>query len=308
MDQRAFQTIKVGDQAFELDVMIYGGERVSKRPLLILHSIEFAMPPSEAFCEMMWSVDLQVIFVRRPGYGESSPMPAALMTKATITSGATAMAEAAMVRALIEKLTLKDITLLAVGSANPICYRLVHMTQDLSRVIFVNPVFNQDIMQVFHPDWLREMLKQVISSKGGLRVAEAGMKLLIRNDPIAYYHTILRNSSGDVDYVNSHVRDYEHAARLALETESDMLYYDAIMCLTPDALLKDGFFEGVDAAILIGADSTPYWQNEMQNEADRLGLPLYEASAGDKFCAYASPQDVLAILDETRPVEAAPAE
>ena len=105
-----------------------------------------------------------------------------MMNKAPVESGATAMAEAALLRALILTLDLKDIVLLAVGSSNPICYRLVHMVQELERVIFVNPIFNQDIMQVFHPAWFREMLKQIISSRSGLRVAEAGMKLMIKND------------------------------------------------------------------------------------------------------------------------------
>lgn len=296
MDRRSFQTIKVGEQAFVFDCMIYGGAAGEKQPLLIFHSIEFAMPPSEAFCQIMWEAGLQVIFARRPGYGNTSPLPGVMMTKGPVTSGATAIAEAAMLRALISTLRLENIILMAVGSSNPICYRLVHMLPELDRVLFVNPVFNQEIMQVFHPSWFREMLKQMIKSRSGLRVAEAGMKLLIKNDPIAYYRTILRKSPGDMAYVDAHARDYKHAGLLALETNAAMLYYDAIMCLTPDAILKDGYFEGVNASVLIGEETTAHWRTEMQREASRLGLPLYRASIGDIFCAYASPTDVLAIL------------
>jgi len=60
------------------------------------------------------------------------------------------------------------------------------MVQELERVIFVNPIFNQDIMQVFHPAWFREMLKQIISSRSGLRVAEAGMNMHTSDEPTPY--------------------------------------------------------------------------------------------------------------------------
>lgn len=296
MSERSFQTIKVGERAFAFDTMIYGGAVGQKQPLLIFHSIEFAMPPSQAYCQLMWEAGLQVVFVRRPGYGNSSPLPDMMMAKGPVTSGATAIAEASMLRTLVDTLDLKNIILMAVGSSNPICYRLIHMMPELERVLFVNPIFNQDVMQVFHPAWFRGMLKQIISSKSGLHVADAGMKLLIKNDPIAWYRTILRKSPGDMAYVDAHARDYEQAGLIALETKAVMLYYDSIMCLTEDPLLKDGYFEGVNAAILIGSETTEHWRDGMAKEALRLDLPLHRASKGDVFCAYASPEDVLRIL------------
>lgn len=206
-----------------------------------------------------------------------------------------------MLRSLIAQLRLRNVLLMAVGSANPICYRLVHMLPDLERILFVNPLFNQDIMQVFEPVWFREMLRQIISSKSGLRVAEAGMKLMIKNDTLTWFRTILRKSPGDMAYVDAHSQDYEEAGRLGLKTSAGMLYYDANMCLMKDPLLKDGYFQGVNAAILIGADSTQLWRDEMAKEAQRLDLPLHLASDGDIFCAYASPEDVLRILREDVP-------
>lgn len=97
-------------------------------------------------------------------------------------------------------------------------------------------------------------------------------------------------------YIDAHTRDYEKAGLHALDTNPAMLYYDAIMCLTEDPLLKDGYFEGVNAAILIGAESTEHWQKEMAKEALRFDLPVHRASSGDIFCAYASPADVLRVL------------
>ncbi len=299
MDQRSFQTIKVGEQAFTLETMIYGGEVGHRQPLLIVHSIDFAVPPSQAFCEHMWEAGLQVIFVRRPGYGRSSALPVQMMAKRSVISGAAAIAEAAMLRALIDKLGLTRIILMAVGSSNPVCYRLIHMLPALDQVLFVNPAFNQDIREVFDPLWFRQMLKQIITSRGGLRVAEMGIKMMLKNDAIGFYQSIVKKSPGDLAYVAANPGDYTEAARIALATHADQLHYDTIMCLIEDPLLKDGYFEGVNAAILIGSETTPFWRAEMQQEAHRLNLPLYQAASGDIFCAYVSPQDVLSILDGT---------
>lgn len=182
LPSRSFNLVRVGEAAFEFDVMIYGGKRSHLRPLLICHSIEFPVPPSEMFCGAMQAAGLQVIFVRRAGFGRSSPLPQALVTDALIRSGATAMAEAVMMRQLMTKLGLSNAVLLAMGSSNLVAYRLVKLAPEITFTVFTNPVFNQDIFEVFTPDWFRAMLKQIVTSKSGLKVAIQGMKLLIRKD------------------------------------------------------------------------------------------------------------------------------
>ncbi len=302
MRDRTFYLERVGERAFEFEIMIYGDELTDRQPLLITNSIEFAMPPSQAFCEQMWNAGLQVIFVRRPGHGRSSPLPKPLLTKLNVESGATVMAEAVMLRTLILKLGLENIVLMAVGSSNPTCYRLVHMVSEFSKVIFVNPCFNQDVLPVFRPYWFQKMLKQIITSLGGVRVAEAGMKMLLRNDPVSFYQTILKTSPGDLAYVEANAEDYHTAGELQLQNTGGMLFYDAVMCLTEDALLKDEYFSGVNASVLIGLDSSETWKRNMLRETERLNLPLHYASRADIFSAYASPEAVIALIrDEDSP-------
>ena len=60
--------ICVGDSNIALRVMIYRGYVSQLRPLVILNSIEYAMPPSIEFCELMWANGFQVIFVERPSF------------------------------------------------------------------------------------------------------------------------------------------------------------------------------------------------------------------------------------------------
>jgi len=303
MIPRSFQLIPVGEEAFEFEVMIYRDTLGDRQPLFILHSIEFSVPPSAAFCEFMWQNGYQVIFARRSGYGRSSPLPKTLIKDKPIKTGATAIAEAAMLQALIKRLGLSKVIILAVGSSNPVVYRLVQIASEIEFTVFVNPLFNQEVWGVFTPAWFRTMLKQIITSKGGLHIAMKGMKLLIRRDPISYYKHILQKNPGDLDYVDRNEADYYDAGAHALNIDPSVLYYDAMMCLSHDPLLKDGFFDGIDAAILIGQNTTNLWRVEMEKEAARLDLPIMHAPRGDIFCAYVSPETLLetiALKERTR--------
>lgn len=297
MSARSFQLIRTGEEAFEFEVMIHGGTLSSRRPLLIFHSIEFPIPPSKAFCDAMWRDGLQVVFVRRAGFGKSSPLPRAMITDEVIRSGATAAAEAVMMRQLITTLGLQNVVLLAMGSSNLVAYRLVKLAPEISFTVFANPVFNQDVFQVFTPIWFRTMLKQIVTSKSGLKVAIQGMKLLIRKDPIAYYNHIYHKNKHDLRYVQDNAEDYKEAGGYALETDPAQLFYDTIMLLDHDPLLRDGYFANTAGTILIGQDSSEHWRTQMRLEADRLGLPIAKAPKGDLFCAYASPETLVSVIE-----------
>lgn len=297
MNERTFQLIRTGEAAFEFEVMIYGGELTTRRPLVIFHSIEFPIPPSKTFCDTMWQEGLQTVFVRRAGFGKSSPLPRALITDQVVRSGATAMAEAVMMRQLIATLNLQDVVLLAIGSSNLVAYRLVKLAPEISFTVFVNPVFNQDIFQVFTPLWFRTMLKQIVTSKSGLKVAIQGLKMMIRKDPVAFYNHIYHKNEYDLRYVQEHVDDHYAAGSYALDTDPAQLFYDAIMLLDHDPLLRDGYFADIFGTIFIGQKSSDYWRKQMRVEADRLDLPIVEAPKGDLFCAYASAETLLSVIE-----------
>ena len=193
-----------------------------------------------------------------------------------------------------------DVVLLAMGSANPVAYRLIHMTPEIDISILSNPIFNQDVMRVFRPAWFRTMLQQVITSKSGLHVAAKGIKLLARRDPVSFYKHIFQGHPEDIAYVEANPDDYKEAGKYLIETDASLLYYDALMCLRPDPLLKDTYFDGRQVVVLVGEHSGEYWKDEMEKEANRLGLPLVFAPHGDLFSGYASPSSVIDIVERYR--------
>lgn len=296
MDRR-FQLIRVGEFGSTFEVMIYGDQLRDMQHLLIFHSIEFPVPPSPAFCDLMWQAGLQVVFVRRAGFGQSTPLPKALIQKTPVTTGATAMAEAVMLRKLIATLHLSDIVVLAMGSSNPVVYRLVQIAPEVSYTVFANPMFNQEIWQVFTPVWFRSMLQQIVTSKSGLQMAYQGMKLLIRKDPIAFYSHIYQKNAFDLKYVRENEDDYRLAGAFTTRINPGQLYYDTMMCLSHDPMLKDGFFTDINGTALIGADSSAHWRSEMDRESKRVGLPVVHADKGDLFCAYKSPQTLISLIE-----------
>lgn len=303
MFDRKFQLIRVSENAYTFEVMVYGGSLRDMQTLLIFHSIEFPLPPSSVFCDEMWQAGLQVVFVRRAGFGSTTALPPVLIEKTPITNGATAMAEAAMLRKLITTLSLSDIVVLAMGSSNPVVYRLVHLAPEISYTIFANSMFNQDIWQVFTPTWFQAMLKQIVTSESGLKVAIQGMKLLIRKDPVSFYTHIYQKNEYDLAYVQANAADYLKAGALALEIDPAQLYYDAMMCLSHDPMLKDDFFRNIQGTVLIGERSSMHWQTQMAAEATRVGLPVALAPKGDLFCAYTSPGTLLGILEKSEEAE-----
>lgn len=293
MTGRDYEIIRVGQRVFEHEVMIYGGQLCDRQPLLILHSIEFAVPPSQSFCETLWKNGLQVIFIRRSGYGRSSPMPQVLLSKRNIVNGSTAAAEAVMVQKLIETLGLENVILMAIGSSNPMVYRLVQFSPQIQFTFFVNSMFNQEVWNVFTPVWFRKMLRQIVTSKSGLQVAFKGLKLLIQRDPIAFYNHIFSKNQADLDYVSANAEDYRVAGEICLGVSANQLFYDTTMCLGHDAMLKDNFFESTSGAVLIGRESSDLWQAQMVRESQRVRLPLIYSPTGDLLCAYTSPDLVM---------------
>lgn len=290
--------ISIGNSNIALRVMIYG-ERVSElRPLVILNSIEYAMPPSASFCEQMWANGYQVIFIERPGFGASSPLPSVLFADELISGGATATTEAVILQNLLEQLELKQVILLGMGSANPVCYRLSLMSDIVALAIFSNVVFNKDILDVFRPRWLQQMFRQTVHSKSGLKIALAGIKHRMRKKPLEFYRLLMHQSPGDVAYLDAHPSDFVAAGKRFQSMDHSLMDYDLRMSLKPDALLKDGLFAGCNAIAFSGTETPDHWRTQLDSEAERLDIPVAYAPHGDFLAPYASSDYFLSVLKD----------
>ena len=290
--------VQIGRGAIALRVEIHRKKVSRLRPLVIVNSVDFPMAPSEAFQERMWNAGYQVIFIERPGFGSSFGLPKELTTDRNIKNGAAVTTEAAVLYQLLDQLELKDIVLLGMGSANPVCYRLARMHKEIELSIFSNAMFNQNIWEVFRPRWFQSMLRQTVGSKPGLYFATYGVKYQLRRAPLTFYRQLLQKSPGDLSYFEANKPDFVKGSRLMRDIEAATYNYDLKMSLTEDPLLHDEFFAGTNAVVFSGEETTELWQSQLEAESQRLGLPVVYAPSGDLYAPYASPEFLLKTIDD----------
>jgi pimeloyl-ACP methyl ester carboxylesterase len=292
------EVMPLGQSGIQVRVMKYGEAASGRRPLVILNSIDFPMPPSDQFCDRMRRSGFRVVFIERPGFGTSTPLPDVLLQSETIQKGAASMAEAAILQEVFRRLALEDFVLLGMGSANSVCYRLAMICPMVSLAIFSNAVFNQNILDVFRPNWFQAMLRQTIQSKAGLQIASFGVKYRLRRNPEGFYSQVLQKSAGDLGYLQTNLADFERAAELFQSIEAQTIEYDLNMSLKPDALLKDGLFEATNAVAFSGLETTDHWKSQLNKEAKRLRIDVKYAPNGDLYAPYASPEFLLEVIKD----------
>lgn len=296
-DPRALKLVSIGNTSIEIEVMIYRQVLGSLRPLVIVSSIDLPMPPSCEFCEQMWQAGYQVICIRRPGFGRTADLPSILLDSREVKNLAPVGAETVLLRLLVDSMGLKDLVLMGLGTSNSICFRLAQICPEIALSIYANPLFHPAIWDVIRPAWLRRMIRQTLLSKSGLKIAMSGLRAVLRRDPIWFYKQFAQKSPGDVAYVAKNLKDFEQAGLYLQRISPETMYYELQTALIEDVHWQASVTRASNAVILSGAETTRNWKREITKEADRLGLPIVFAPAGDLFVPYVSPETLRSILE-----------
>lgn len=297
IDPRTVRPILIDESAIEIDVMIYRQHLSELTPLVIINSIELPMPPSQVFCDLMWHAGYQVIFVRRPGFGGAPGLPRALLSAKEIRNGAAAITEAALLQRLLDTMGLSDAVLLGLGTANSVCVRLSKLSRNVQFAVFSNPLFHQDVWDIVRPRWMQSMIRQTLTSKGGLRFTVLGLKSALRRNPLWFYRQFAQKSAGDVEYVAENASDFEAASVLLQNMTPEMVYYDLQMALVHDTKVDASFFRDIDGVILCGHETVEDWKSRMEEQSSHFDFPIVFAPSGDLFVPYRSPHVLLELLD-----------
>lgn len=303
-DPRQFQAVQLIGTSIELEVMIHRQKLADRTPLLIICSIEFPVPPSFKFCEIMWDAGYQVVFCRRPGFGNLPGLPDALLSKRQVKNRSAIASESALFSLLIKTLNLENIVLLGMGTSNSVCYRLGQLNEQVSFCVYANPLFHPEIWGVIKPQWLKQMIRQTLMTRSGLKIAVRGLKAVLRRDPIWFYRQFAQKSRGDQTYIKQHEHDYRAAGRFLQNMSPNTFYYDLQNALIEDTRWDPDITRPSNAVILSGVETTDKWKRSIEAEATRLGLPLIFAPSGDLFVAYTSHEILLEILRTRVPATA----
>jgi len=278
--------------------MVYRNHLGARRPLVIVNSFDLPMPPSRAFCEQMWNAGYQVIFIRRPGFGRTAELPSILLENREVKNLAPLGAETALMKLLLDSMGLRNIVLMGLGTSNSVCFRLAQLSSEVKLSIYANPMFHPASWEVIQPAWLRSMVRQMLLSKSGLKIAVKGLRAILRRDPIWLYRQFCQKSSGDMAYISDNLEDFRHAGMFLQRTSAETMFYELQTTLIQDVTWPANVTKSSNAVILSGAETAHNWKPKITAEADRLGLPIVFAPTGSLFVPYASPEVLLSILDD----------
>lgn len=279
---RFWQTASVGEGQDTLEYMQFGADNL--RPLVFLTSVEYPVAPPWGFCIDAAAAGFGVYSIRRPGFGASSAV-------ASIDQ------QAAVIEAFLEDAGLEDVTLVAVGSANPVGARLAVKSRRVRFTVFANCVFNRDVMAEFRPAWFGRLLAQTIESRAGARISLGAIRQAGRQFGSQwFYQTCFQKSPGDVAFVKAYPREMSEAWDVASAISHETYQQELQPSLKGDPFLKDGLFSNIPAIAISGLETTDTWKAGFEAEAARLGVPTTYLRSGDILVAYQSGAELLALL------------
>ncbi|MEZ5947172.1 MAG: alpha/beta fold hydrolase [Hyphomonas sp.] len=257
------------------------------RPLVVLNSMEYPGWPPAEFCHLAAAAGFRTISIRRPGFGRNPSLP-------------DAQQQAQLVADFLSAEGLCDAVLVALGTANPVAYRLARMCPDISFVVFANCAFNFDHISGFRPEWFVRALEQALQSPAGARLSLMGLKSSWGVFGRTWVHeNILQKSPGDLGFLNDHPELVDDAIRgLIRDLDVKTFMLEVAGSLNDDPVLTDDCFGEVRALLVSGRETTPFWQEGIEREAHRVGVPVAYLPSGDMMCVYRSPVEFFAVLRE----------
>ncbi len=281
---RIWQTARVGPWQRQLEYMQFGADTL--RPLIFLHSIEYPNCPSWGFCVDAADAGFGTIAIRRPGFGASD-------------KAGEADEQAALLGHFLSQAGFENAILVSVGSACPVGYRLAAASPRIAFSVYVNCVFNRDVISEFRPQWLGPIFAQAVQNPAGARFSlEALRQIANRFGAKWFYETVAQKSAGDVTFVRMFEKDIEEAWATGSAIDTATFRDEMRYSLSDDPFLTDNALSGLPSIALSGAETTATWKRGFEAEAQRLGIPFDYLPSGDIFAAYQSGDALLSLLRE----------
>lgn len=281
---RIWQTARVGPATRNLEFMQFG--RDGLRPLVFLHSIEYPNAPSWGFCVDAAQAGFGTVAIRRPGFGASDRVDGA-------------DAQARLIASFLEEAGLENAILVAVGSSCPVGYRLAATSPRVAYTVYINCVFNRDILAEFRPQWLAPIFVQALQNPAGARLSLEALKQVARTRSAGWlYESFLQKSEGDLTFVRTYLRDVESAWETGSRIHPDTFQEEMRWSLQDDDFLTDGVLRNFRGLALSGMETSETWKAGFEAEAKRIGVPFGYLPSGDVFAAYHCASELLDIIRE----------
>ncbi|MCU0731126.1 MAG: hypothetical protein MUE84_06015 [Hyphomonas sp.] len=207
--------------------------------------------------------------------------------------------QAIIIGHFLEEAGLENAILVSVGSACPVGYRVAMASPRVTYSVYVNCVFNRDVMAEFRPQWLGPIFAQALQNPAGARLSLAALRQIAGQFGAKwFYETFGQKSPGDVDFVSAYADDIEVAWQIGSAIQSDTFRDEMRYSLNDDPFLTDGVFARLRGIALSGIETTETWRSGFEAEAKRVGIPYGYLPRGDLFAAYQSASTLLDLIRE----------
>lgn len=281
---RVWQTARVGPGGVAVEFMQFGADGL--RPVLFLHSLEYPNAPSWGFCVDAAREGFGTLVIRRPGFGASGRV-------------GDVEVQAELITHFLDEAGLENVVLVAVGSGCPVGYRLAARCPRVTYSVYVNCVFNRDVMGEFRPQWIAPILAQAVQNPAGARLSLMAFRQAVgRFGANRFYENLCQKSSGDVAFVRTFHKDIAAGWEVGSAIHSDTFRDEIRYSLNDDPFLTDGVLKRVRGMALSGAETTETWRRGFEAEAKRVAIPFGYLPSGDIFAAYQSGPALLELLRE----------
>lgn len=248
----------------------------SNRPLVLLHSVEYSAMTPWQFCLDAQQNGFQIILIRRPGYGRSTPCDKY-------------EDQLPLVDEALSALELEDAHLHATGSGGFLGWQLFQTSDRVTSATFCNYAFGPvtDFEHERVTESIRQTVKQAISSELGCKLLLLGLNAMNKSgEKQKYIKNFFGNSTADLEFLKDH------------ETESfetfDILTNLSARTLRNDIRQLSVLTEPMSSAaaqkpfqFLIGGDAPEKFRDVCKARAEERGGTIIETEKYDYFVGLA---------------------
>ena len=249
----------VGKRGHEVEFRHYG--LTSGRPVMILHSLEYGFVPSDLMVQCARARGLHLIFPIRPGFGATSV-------------GSSIEEDAEIIKALIDALDLRDLTLVGLSFSGPLALAIQDKNPRVAQTSLINYGLNaRDKMENIHPKWVRGMLRMALSSTASFAFGANTTLSMIRTfGGLRFFRTVYRNQESDQNFVEANSPLFEMFADYIAKADKETLRKEIRSALLPNPAVDRQIARARALNAMISCDQNGVGSEETKADAKRLGL------------------------------------
>lgn len=249
----------VGKLGHEVEFRRYG--LAGGHPVMILHSLEYGYVPSDLMIKCASARGLNLIFPIRPGFGATS-------------AGSSTQEDAEILKALIEALDLRDLTLIGLSFSGPLALAVQDKNPRVAQTGLINYGLNaKDKMENIHPKWVRGMLRMGLNSTASFSFgANTALSMIKSFGGLRFFRTVYHNQESDQKFVEANTPLFEMFADYISNANRETLRKEIQSALLPNPRVDRQIARAQKLTAMISCDQNGVGFEETKADAKRLGL------------------------------------